>query len=116
MAVRHSVCSHSNTSQAIGAGAIRLIASILLAGTLAAPSVFAATCESLVPLNLADTTITSAMPVPGPSFTAPDGQTYSELPSFCEVSAVLTPTSDSMINMNLWMPTTSWNGRFEGTG
>jgi feruloyl esterase len=60
--------------------------------------------------------ITSAVTIPGPSFTAPSGQTYNGLPPFCEVSAVLTPTSDSLINMELWMPTTTWNGRFEGTG
>jgi hypothetical protein len=27
-----------------------------------------------------------------------------------------TPTPDSLINIELWMPTDSWNGRFEGTG
>jgi hypothetical protein len=52
-----------------------------------------------------------------PKSQLPTGRTtYSELPPFCEVSAVLTPTSDSLINMELWMPTTTWNARFEGTG
>jgi feruloyl esterase len=113
----HGICrAHRRTLSSIGASVVALAASILFVGTLTATAVFAATCENLVTLSLPDTTITSAVSVPGPSFTAPDGQTYSELPPFCEVSAVLTPTSDSLINMNLWMPTTSWNGRFEGTG
>src|SRR4026208_131244 len=29
---------------------------------------------------------------------------------------VLKPTSDSLINMELWMPTQNWNGKFMGTG
>ena len=95
----------------------RVFASSLLFGaSVGLPTVHAATCESLLTLSIADTTITSAVTVPGPSFTAPNGQTYSELPPFCKVSATLTPSSDSLINMELWMPTATWNGRFEGTG
>src|SRR6266849_3340689 len=116
MNVCDSICRNTKVMEFIDASARRLAALVLLCGTLATTSVFAATCESLLTLTIADTTITSAVPVPGPLFTAPDGQTYSELPPFCEVSVVLTPTSDSLINVNLWMPTTSWNGRFEGTG
>ena len=29
---------------------------------------------------------------------------------------VLKPTSDSLINMELWLPTQNWNGKFMGTG
>ena len=29
---------------------------------------------------------------------------------------VLKPTSDSLINMELWMPTENWNGKFMGVG
>jgi feruloyl esterase len=77
----------------------------------------AGTCETLaVNLGLTGTTVTGAVTVPGPSFTAPDGVTYTDVPSFCKVSAVLVPTSDSFINVELWMPTASWNGRFEGIG
>jgi feruloyl esterase len=95
-----------NTSCALAA-----VCSLALGSTSSA----AATCESLITLQLTDTTITSAVTVPGPSFTAPNGASYS-VPSFCRVSATLTPSSDSLINMELWMPTTTWNGRFEGTG
>jgi feruloyl esterase len=60
--------------------------------------------------------VSAAATVPAGNFTAPDGQTYANVPSFCKVSAVLTPTSDSFINVEVWMPTSTWNGRFEGTG
>src|SRR5207253_10469368 len=80
-------------------------------------SSFAATCESLVLASPGPgVTVTSAVTVPGPQFTAPDGVTYGGVPAFCKLTAVLTPTSDSFINVELWMPATTWNGRFEGVG
>src|SRR5438094_9414819 len=30
--------------------------------------------------------------------------------------STLTPTSDSLINVEVWMPISGWNLRFEGTG
>ena len=36
--------------------------------------------------------------------------------AFCRVTATLTPTSDSTINIEVWLPETSWNGRFLGIG
>jgi len=84
---------------------------------MAAAPAAAGTCENLVVnLGLSGITVSAATTVPGPSFTAPDGVTYTNVPSFCKVSAVLTPTSDSFINVELWMPTSTWNGRFEGVG
>jgi len=76
----------------------------------------AAVCETLVTLHLQDGVITSAVSVPGPSFTGPDGRTYSEVRPFCRVTATLTPTSDSLINVEVWLPASGWNERFEGTG
>jgi feruloyl esterase len=38
------------------------------------------------------------------------------MPAFCRVAATLTPTSDSVIKMEVWMPDSGWNGRFEGVG
>ena len=59
--------------------------------------------------------MTSAVTLSG-TITGPDGVTYSGLPSFCSVTVLATPSSDSTINMTLWMPTDTWNGRFEATG
>jgi feruloyl esterase len=72
-------------------------------------------CQNLPALQIANARITAAVPVPGGSFTAPDGVAYS-VPPFCNVSLVLTPSSDSLINMLLWLPLSGWNGRFEATG
>jgi len=34
----------------------------------------------------------------------------------CRVVMVLKPTSDSLINMEMWLPTQNWNGKFMGVG
>ena len=46
---------------------------------------------------------------------APDPR-FSSLPAFCRVQATLTPTSDSTIGMELWLPASAWNGRFQAVG
>jgi feruloyl esterase len=50
------------------------------------------------------------------SYAAPDGTTYTNLPAFCRVAATLTPTPDSNIKVEVWMPSSDWNGRYVGTG
>ena len=52
----------------------------------------------------------------GGTFNAPDGGVYPNLPAFCRVAANLTPTSDSDINIEVWMPFSAWNGKFLGLG
>ncbi len=42
--------------------------------------------------------------------------TITGLPPFCRVTATLTPSSDSTIKIEVWLPETTWNGRFLGTG
>jgi feruloyl esterase len=76
----------------------------------------AATCASLAGLALPDTTITAAEPVAAGTYTAPDGEVFANLPAFCRVAATLTPTSDSNIKIEVWMPYSGWNGRYIGTG
>ena len=89
-----------------------LISSVRIGVTPAA----AATCASLARLALPDTTITAAEPVAAGSYTAPDGEVLTNLPAFCRIAATLTPTSDSNINIEVWMPYSGWNGRYVGTG
>jgi tannase/feruloyl esterase len=78
-------------------------------------------CENLSELKLADVTIQSAKSTPAGNFAVPaDGpdapaQSF-ETPSFCRVQGVIKPTTDSDIRFEVWMPSTNWNGRFEGAG
>src|SRR5271165_385062 len=86
-----------------------------LVGIGATPAA-AATCASLAGLVLPDTTITAAQSIAAGTYTAPDGEVFTDLPAFCRIAATLTPTSDSDIKIEVWMPYSGWNGRYLGTG
>jgi feruloyl esterase len=91
---------------------------------LAASPAWAATCESLSSLTLQNATITTAQPVAAGAFTPPaggrggrgGGNAFADLPAFCRVAATLTPTKDSDIKMELWLPASGWNGKFQAVG
>src|SRR4051812_48164187 len=106
-----------------------------IAFVLLGAAVSAAPCESLSSLQLPNTTITSAVVVPeGPppargggagagargggargaagAAATPAGQAparsgapVANIPAHCRVQAILKPTSDSLINMEIWLPT-----------
>src|SRR5271166_6468378 len=81
----------------------------------------ASSCESLTSLTLPDTTITSAQPVAAGEFTAPAGgppaaMNFKRLPAFCRVSATLAPSKDSDIKIEVWLPASGWNGKFQAVG
>jgi len=67
-------------------------------------------------LQLPHTTITTAEVVTSGKFAAPVGKPLRGLPAFCRVAATLKPSSDSEIKIEIWMPQSGWNERFEGTG
>jgi feruloyl esterase len=77
-------------------------------------------CERLTELKLPDTTITAAArmaagAMPEPS--SPQGASqFSKLPALCQVRAVIRPTADSEIKIEVWMPEAGWNGKFVGVG
>jgi feruloyl esterase len=74
-------------------------------------------CTELTRLNLHDVTITSSTSVPAGQFTPPGSSTALETPEFCRVVAVAKPTSDSVINFEVWIPSSEkWNHDLEGIG
>jgi feruloyl esterase len=80
----------------------------------------AATCDGLAALRLPDVTITAAVPVEAGSFRTPGANASApamNTPGFCRVAATLTPTPESHIKIEVWLPpTAAWNGKFLGTG
>lgn len=78
----------------------------------------AATCASLSGLTLPHATVTAAQSVTGGTFTPPGTTTpITGLPPFCRVAVTSTPTSDSLINLEVWIPTdSSFNGKYEQLG
>jgi feruloyl esterase len=92
---------------------------LFAAVTFASAPALASPCTNLQSLQLEHTTITSAADNTSGAFVVPGAnppQTITGLPAFCRVTATLTPTSDSAIRIELWLPETTWNGRFLGTG
>ena len=84
----------------------------------------AASCESLAGLKLPDSTITLAQTIAAGAFTPPAGArgaggpaaVLRDLPEFCRVAATLRPSTDSDIKIEVWLPASGWNGKFEANG
>lgn len=82
----------------------------------------AASCESLANLSLDHATVTSATSVPAGTFTPPTlsgavtpPSPIPNLPAFCRVQITSSPTSDSSIGIEVWLPE-SWNGKYLQAG
>lgn len=70
-------------------------------------------CAELTKVQLAETTIESATVVPAGTLTLPKPEpTLEDLPAFCRVVGVTQPS----IRFEVWLPTETWNGKFEGVG
>jgi feruloyl esterase len=94
--------------------AMGLFACVAIASTPA----MASPCTNLQSLQLQHTTITSATDNTTGIFVVPGAPptTLTGLPAFCRVTATLTPSSDSSIKIEVWLPESGWNRRFLGTG
>jgi feruloyl esterase len=89
----------------------------LAAAAEAAPT--PGSCESLMSMNLAGGTITMAQSVAAGGLAIPEGRGGRTVPNqaaFCRVAATLRPSADSDIKMELWLPVSGWNGKFEANG
>jgi feruloyl esterase len=102
---------------------VLMFLAVLVMLVVTSTPVLAASCESLTSLKLPNTTITSANAVAAGAFTPPTpggpanaASQFSALPAFCRVTATLTPSSDSDIKVEVWLPSSGWNGKFQGVG
>src|SRR5262245_2164499 len=98
------------------------LVSLVILCAWAAPA-FAATCESMAALSLPNAKVTSAQHIAAGAFTAPGPQPangplpiFARLPAFCRVTATLTPSSDSDIKIEVWLPMSGWNAKFQAVG
>ena len=90
------------------------------------PAVAENSCESLASLKIKDGKIDSASIVEAGQFKPPAAgfmmggpggiNPFQNTPAFCRVTATLTPTSDSDIKIEVWMPKDNWNGKLVGVG
>jgi hypothetical protein len=92
--------------------------------TVASPA--QAACEDLLSLDIGDGRITSAEVVAAGAFEAPTSgfgpppgvaaSPYADVPQFCRVRMTLTPSDDSDIKSEVWLPLSDWNGKYVGVG
>src|SRR5215468_4985733 len=87
------------------------------------PSTDAAACDRLAAsLKLTNAKVTAAHAVSGGRFTPPAApgadapKPIADLPAFCRVELTLTPSADSDIKSEVWLPLTGWNGKFQQVG
>ena len=97
-----------------------LLGATLLAGSVLVGSgsaAFAASCEGLLTATLPNVTITSATSVAAGTYQPPGSATaFTKLPAFCRVTATISPVPDSLIQIEVWLPATTWNGRYQQVG
>jgi feruloyl esterase len=120
---------HLRLCTAAGAAVVLIIGAMNFAGAQSSPTAATAVtpqaCADLAQTQWADTKVTMAQIVPAGAFTPPPGgpgpnrepaPIFKTLPAFCRVAVTLTPTSDSDIKSEIWLPATNWNGKFQVVG
>jgi feruloyl esterase len=123
---------HAKLPGVLSERAAGLICVLLMASSLGQAAKPAVSCQSLASLSLPDTKITLAQTVAAGTFKVPrtgepggpeEGMPNvfgpvdaSHHPAFCRVTATLKPSSDSNINIEVWLPLSGWNGKFFGAG
>lgn len=120
---------------------IRLAASVLAAASLSAcgggggdsgaatptptttttppPQAVAKACDmsSFADLKLEGATVTSVASVAADSYKpAGSSNAITNLAAFCQIKGQATPTSDSLVNFEMWVPASGWNGKLVTTG
>jgi hypothetical protein len=79
-------------------------------------------CKGLSRLDLPKAQVVSAEAVPAGGFTPPangpsgEPSIYKALAAFCRVEVKATPSADSDIKVEVWMPIHGWNGKLRGQG
>jgi feruloyl esterase len=76
-------------------------------------------CESLANMTLPHARVTHALTVARGAFTLPDNSDaalYRAVPAFCRVQIDATPSPDSDIKIEVWLPVDGWNEKFRGQG
>jgi feruloyl esterase len=96
-----------------------IVALALALPAMTAPAGAADSCGGLAKLALPHATITIAASVRAGAFTTDEAGAagdFAALPAFCRVAATLKPTSDSDIKIEVWLPESGWNGKFQAVG
>src|SRR4051812_17131803 len=83
-----------------------LIALASLSLLVVARPALAASCEDLSSLKIADATITAAQTVAAAA----------DVPAHCRIALTSKPSPESDIKIEVWLPSSGWNGKFQAVG
>jgi len=106
---------------------MRIAALIALLGAATLDGLNAATpapiaCESLAQMKVTNGRVLSAESVQAGAFAPPTATNanataaFKTLPAFCRVTLKLTPSSDSDIRVEVWLPQAGWNHKLQASG
>jgi feruloyl esterase len=78
-------------------------------------------CDSMSGVTLSNGSVMSAATVAAGAFTPPNGTgaaaaAFTSVPAFCRVTLKLTPSSDSDIRVEVWLPLSAWNHKIQAAG
>ena len=91
-------------------------------GTLNAATTAPIACESLAQTKVTNGRVLSAESVAAGAFAPPNAtnpnatSVFKTVPAFCRVSLQLTPSSDSDIRVEVWLPQSGWNRKLQASG
>ncbi|MEO8681175.1 MAG: tannase/feruloyl esterase family alpha/beta hydrolase [Vicinamibacterales bacterium] len=101
---------------------VGVVGILAFGGSGAGPRVEAAApiaCAALQQVAIPNGTVISAEPVQAGTFKPPppaNASPFADVPAFCRVILTLTPTPDSDIKVEVWLPTPGWNHKLEAVG
>ena len=104
----------------MGLAAVLALGGLDAAPRAAAPAPIA--CDALGRMSLTNATVLSAESIQAGGFTPPGpgnasaAAVFGTLPAFCRVTARLTPTPDSDIRVEVWLPLSGWNRKVQALG
>jgi feruloyl esterase len=103
------------------AAGIALLGAVTL-GRLNAAAPLPIACESLAQTKVTNGRVLSAESVRAGAFTPPNAANanaaaaFITVPAFCRVTLQLTPSSDSDIRVEVWLPKVGWNHKLQASG
>lgn len=98
------------------------VAAYLAGQVFVAPLASAATpCDALTSTALGDARLVTSEVVGAGTLSIPGARAAAQaslrrLPAFCRAQGMITPSSDSHIEFEVWLPTSGWNGKYQGVG
>jgi feruloyl esterase len=95
----------------------RLLCTLALAIACEPRMLQARSCESLLKLVSPTVSISLARSVETGAFTpSASAEALPDLPPFCRVILKLSPSSESAIGVEIWLPASGWNGKYLAVG